>query len=157
MDCLASMDPSRVTPFWEKLVLSLGIVFRPLSCCRLWDASQKLFAATGGIQYACVVGKGGMSLPCNALVDAGLCILSTREPTEKGFTAYKTHPEGLHEERLANKGIMWAFWSGNGKGVLVVNTHLSSKGRVRPAQLDELGVRLEAWVMLQVHAKLFDV
>eukprot|EP00438_Fugacium_kawagutii_P027909 Skav231455 [mRNA] locus=scaffold1847:718056:718499:- [translate_table: standard] len=146
MDCLASMDPSRVTSFWEKFVLSLGILFRPLSCCRIWDASQNLFAATPcGIQYASAVGKGGMSLPCNALVDAGLCILSTREPSEKGFTAYKTYPEGLHEERLANKGIMWAFWStGGGAGLLVVNTHLSSKGRVRPAQLDELGVRLEA-------------
>eukprot|EP00434_Breviolum_minutum_P006635 symbB.v1.2.005857.t3/scaffold335.1/size242651/8 len=106
MSYTSKLDPSRVTPFWEKFVLSLGILCRPLSCI-IWDTAQKLFASQveQRIDYKVVVGKGGMSLPCNALVDSGLCILSTREPCERGFVAYKNYPGGLHEERLANKGI----------------------------------------------------
>ena len=126
-------------------VLSLGILCRPLSCI-IWDTAQKLFASQveQRIDYKVVVGKGGMSLPCNALVDSGLCILSTREPCERGFVAYKNYPGGLHEERLANKGLMWAFWSTSLNGVLVVNTHLSSQREVRPKQLKELGDQLQA-------------
>lgn len=146
MDCISRFDARGVTPFWERCVLSLGILCRPLSCC-VWDQAQKLYHGSQldpRIEYAAVVGKGGMSLPCNSLVDSGLCILSTREPTEKGFVAYKNYPAGLHEERLANKGLMWAYWSFSvGRGVLVVNTHLSSQRKVRPDQLEELGDHLE--------------
>ena len=146
MDCISTLEPSRVTSFWEKFVLCLGILCRPLSC-RVWDAAQKLHVGSrlgNRIEYASVVGKHGMSLPCNSLVDSGLCILSTREPTDKGFVAYKNYPQGWHEERLANKGLMWAYWSRADEGLLVMNTHLSTKWHVKLKQLEELGDRLKA-------------
>lgn len=114
MDCISRFDARGVTSFWERSVLSLGILCRPLSCC-VWDQAQKLHDGSHldpRIEYAAVVGKGGMSLPWNSLVDSGLCILSTREPTEKGFVAYKNYPAGWHEERLANKGHWFVVSNG---------------------------------------------
>ena len=139
MDYTASLDPNRVTPFWEKMVLSLGILCRFFSCCRIWDAPAKLFRGSElepRIDYAAVVGDRGMSLACDVLADSGLCILSTREPAEKGFKAYRSRPSGFHEERLANKGVLWAFW--DDEGVLVLNTHLTTRRNVKQRQLDEL-------------------
>ncbi|CAK9111629.1 unnamed protein product [Durusdinium trenchii] len=152
MDCTARLDPSKVTQFWENFVLSLGILFRWLSCCRVWDTAARLFAAKEDprIEYAVVVGHRGMSLSSLSLIDSGLCILATRAPGEKGFVAYKSYPGGFHEERLCNKGLIWAFWShqaglpsGGSRGVLVVNTHLSSEDPVRPGQLAELKRHVE--------------
>ena len=47
-------------------------------------------------------------------------------------------PDGWHEERLANKGVLWAFWVGPQQGMLVLNTHLSTRGAVKRKQLEEL-------------------
>ncbi|CAK9098429.1 Methyltransf_11 domain-containing protein [Durusdinium trenchii] len=143
MDFTSRCDPSQITPFWEKFVLTLGILCRFLSCT-VWDAPRKLSSGSihrsgDRIEYGTVVGQGGMSLAWNGLVDSGLCILSTWEPVEKGFMAYQNVPGGCHEERVANKGVIWAFWD----GVLVLNTHLTTRRHVKPRQLEELRVLFE--------------
>ena len=60
-------------------MLSLGILFRWLSCCRVWDTAARLFAAKEDprIEYAVVVGHRGMSLSSLSLIDSGLglCLL----------------------------------------------------------------------------------
>ncbi|CAJ1455103.1 unnamed protein product, partial [Effrenium voratum] len=135
MEYTASLDESRTSARWEGFVLVLGILFRAFACGRIWDAAQRLFdvpsdeaeAAKARINYAAVVGNRGMSLPCRALVDSGLCIFATKEPSDQGFFPYTSYPSGLHEERLANKGLMWAFWKSDASGVLVLNTHLSTE------------------------------
>ncbi|CAJ1363832.1 unnamed protein product, partial [Effrenium voratum] len=113
MEYTASLDESRTSARWEGFVLVLGILFRAFACGRIWDAAQRLFdvpsdeaeAAKARINYAAVVGNRGMSLPCRALVDSGLCIFATKEPSDQGFFPYTSYPSGLHEERLANKGL----------------------------------------------------
>ncbi|CAE7343548.1 unnamed protein product [Symbiodinium natans] len=155
MECTARMDPDRVTAKWERFVLILGILCRLFSCCT-WDAAQKLFEKrepnASRIEYAVVVGNKGKSLAWNSLVDSGLCILATQAPADTGFRAYRNYPDGLHEERLANKGMLWAFWGpsrtshqssqssqSSQQGLLVLNTHLSTRGAVKRRQLQELG------------------
>ncbi|CAE7764371.1 unnamed protein product [Symbiodinium pilosum] len=141
MECTARMDPRKVGEKWERFVLCLGIACRLLSCF-VWDAAQKLFEKrepdAPRIEYTAVVGNRGMSLAWNSLVDSGLCIFSTRAPSEKGFRAYRNYPDGLHEERLANKGVLWAFWVDGSQGLLVLNTHLSTRSAVKLRQLGEL-------------------
>ena len=39
---------------------------------------------------------------------------------------------------MANKGVLWAFWGGPQQGMLVLNTHLSTRGAVKRKQLEEL-------------------
>ncbi|CAE7874983.1 unnamed protein product [Symbiodinium sp. KB8] len=126
-----------------------------LSCC-IWDAAQKLFdkweVGAQRIQYASVVGNRGMSLAWNSLVDSGLCILATRSPSEKGFRAYRNWPDGWHEERLANKGVLWAFWGGPQQGMLVLNTHLTTRAAVKRKQLEEL-----SWLFAELRSKFLAV
>lgn len=137
MDYTASRPAESLTQRWENGVLILGILCRFCSC-RAWDAAKKLFESVGSLHYSSLVGRDGMSLAWNSLVDSGLCILASEEPSEQGFVAYRHYPR-RHEECLANKGLLWAWWP---RGVLVLNTHFTTKRAVKLKQLEELRAHL---------------
>ncbi|ETO17851.1 hypothetical protein RFI_19459 [Reticulomyxa filosa] len=84
----------------------------------VWDCPSKLLQAGGDIiPFRSVVGGNGMSIG-TSLVDSGLCILSTWDPLDSGFYAYKNYPltKGSsrakpHEEVFANKGLLWCYFN----------------------------------------------
>lgn len=105
------------------------------------------------IPFNFVIGSNGCSMKCYKLLDSGLCILSTWRPMYSGFRKYDNNPKGKNSERLANKGILWAYFtpknvelqvdeqSGIAEemyGTLVINSHLSCRGGIKELQLQEL-------------------
>merc|ERR1712087_477318 len=83
-----------------------------------------------------VVGDEGESQDyCHAILDSGLLMLLTVQPTRTGFSRFLNKS---HDDAAANKGFLWA--SIRQYNLLVINTHLQASGgdEVRLRQLREI-------------------
>lgn len=58
------------------------------------------------------------------LLDSGLLILASHPATQWGFLPFPFIPSG--DERLARKGVLWAFWRGAQCSTLVLTSHLAA-------------------------------
>ena len=86
----------------------------------------------------------------NSVLDSGLFMLANQPATQQGFVPFVQH-DWLTEERLANKGMQWAYFASQeqknqpSRGTLVVNFHArtssvasSSLGNDSPKQIIEV-------------------
>lgn len=58
------------------------------------------------------------------LLDSGLLIVANRPATQWGFLPFPYIPTG--DERLARKGVLWAYWRGARCSTLVLTSHLAA-------------------------------
>jgi len=100
--------------------------------------ARRIAAASGRIlgETMFVVGdKGDSQDYCHGVLDSGLMLLLSVQPTLTGFSRFHTKS---HDDAFANKGYLWAFIQD--KNMLAVTTHLQASGgeEVKQKQLLEL-------------------
>lgn len=107
-----------------------------------WDPkphlAARVAAASGRAlgQDLFVVGDQGESQDyCHAVLDSGLMLLLSMQPSQTGFSRYAAKSG---DDAFANKGYLWAYIQE--KGILVVTTHLQASGPVdvKVRQLHEM-------------------
>eukprot|EP01084_Bolivina_argentea_P143460 251913_1 len=144
-DTFSNSDEPNWKLWKERTILICAILLYPFIClfkC-VYDTSQLMLENKDNIEYIpfkYVIGSNGISLKRSTLVDSGLCILSTWKPIEHGFISYQNNPGIKHEEIVANKGLLWAYYRNNNQtcGTLLINTHMTTRSSVQPLQIDEL-------------------
>eukprot|EP00188_Purpureofilum_apyrenoidigerum_P001049 Plantae.Rhodophyta-Purpureofilum_apyrenoidigerum.ctg15349.p1 GENE.Plantae.Rhodophyta-Purpureofilum_apyrenoidigerum.ctg15349~~Plantae.Rhodophyta-Purpureofilum_apyrenoidigerum.ctg15349.p1 ORF type:complete len:337 (-),score=41.30 Plantae.Rhodophyta-Purpureofilum_apyrenoidigerum.ctg15349:37-1047(-) len=94
-----------------------------------WDQKDQLVVAEDSFALPHAIGLDAMSTAHWSrftVVDSGLLILASQKPANYGFEPFpRTSVRG--EEYLNNKGLLWAFWTGDKASTLVVNTHLTAQ------------------------------
>eukprot|EP01083_Nonionella_stella_P022635 62594_1 len=138
--------------FWKERFLLICAVFTyPFICAFkcVYDAQARMLHNQDNehryIPFKYVSGSHGMSLRRARMIDSGLCILSTWKPKHHEFIAFEHTPAIPHEEMLANKGILWAYYvNPQGTcGTVVINTHLSTNTETQYLQMEELKIHFK--------------
>ena len=123
----------KLSPWRERFVYCLHLVLRPFQRTQLYSQQENLFQAPGSVPFPYAVGVEGQCMSSHKLIDSGLLLLSTWEPLQHGFRAFEhqsTVVPSWHEEQLANKGMLYAYWrkdESSQVGSLVINTHLTTE------------------------------
>ena len=116
----------------------------------VWNPRRLLLPGLSGAGFTHAVGLEP-SFGSFALFDSGLFMVANQEPLSSGHIPF-TNSSWATEERLANKGLLWALFGDEQHGTLVVNLHGrcasameggDSDAQVDPAFVADLCARLQ--------------